>query len=1428
MKNLKKILSSVLALALCASMLPSAFAEGETTEAATAQPEVLVYRDYEDIPVTATRYQLARELMFNQTGNYGTTKLGTNDGVGVDPVLVNGADGQGIGVNTKSTDGSTAGAFANVTTSGYSTGKIYIAFDMQRKSDAELDEQDGTTDGYKTVTNEETGEESKTYVTHDTYFYMNGGDGSTQQYGRIYTRHTNSKAAPWSGTNPGIYTPDENVHRYEYIVDLDNDTFKGYVDGAQVGNGTTYAADFVKFSMTLTNAIKYLDNFTIVHYPTDCANTFAVTAKGIDYKNELLVVDFDSNAKTVTDTATYTANYPIYVTSEVTPASFAVTNKEGEAVAVSSVTPAGAFGSYKIALEGGLVTGETYTVSAVSGLTDVCGATVDTAATATFNPVAPTVLYFRDYENYASGNGVFGNTYGTGASMGNNDPLNNSSVAVTGVDGVAVDPGAGSGAPPLTLTTPITSGSVYIGVDLEPYTAEEYEAGIGTKDDMWFVVKSSDNNTGRYVRIGAGCTPQNWEDIAKFGQLPDGYHRLEVVINLDENRVYSYLDGVAKGTPLAYARSNFNSLSFYITSNGLKKWDNVTVVHYPTGAVNMFSLAAKSSSYANNALTVDFDNDAQTTVDTTTYKANYPTILTRELTVEDFTVTNSNGEAVAVAAVNKNAAFGSYDLVLEETLAEGETYTVSVVDDLESTLGGTINGTSADIKTTAPEVLIFRDYENYISGGDIYNATGAYGSWKVSAATGFATGITPEKAADGVAITTPAVAGGNTTGSWRAMFPYVLKEGKFYLGYDIQKKSDEEFNAMDGETPKVHELLGYLLIGDTWVDSNQRYLRNSVSHSSITSGIGNWNIPIAQYYVGSGYNRIEYIVDLDADKIYLYVNGEEIASNNFAANLYGYAQEIENCVKYFDNFTMVHIPNGSLPQTFSLQDAKADKDANTISVKLKSDIKGAAYPIITEDLEVSDFTVLDSNGSALTITKVEKGTAFGEYVITVAESFEENATYSVVAGAEKSDVLGATLDTSAEATAYVTPDVYVDYGFDDYTGVGTAFNLPGVSGQKANYQKAVSDVKYGKGLDVILPETEAWPLTLLTKAFKTSVNEGKLVISYDWMFDEFPNQRQQLQLKTASGKNIGSWGNADMYLAYFDKAADGNVAVSTPATAGSWNNNEAKTLTPDTMYHFDFVFDYDNAKYEAFVNGELFGGYTINPVTMGAASASVYISTGVTFFDNLRIAYSEADSFGVTKTAWQGDYAEVLLSEGADSASLALAGSVVVTDNATGTAVAATVELSGRRVLIAGLDKTKSYTVTLPENYTSVTGNTLTEKTAVIEPGEFAIVNISITADENGAPVNKADLVAGDKVYAAVTYTNQSGKDYTFTLLGATYAEDRMTDTNFANITASGAVSTEVTEYVELDVTDVTELEIKAFAVESLVNLKPLGNSVVK
>ena len=73
----------------------------------------------------------------------------------------------------------------------------------------------------------------------------------------------------------------------------------------------------------------------------------------------------------------------------------------------------------------------------------------------------------------------------------------------------------------------------------------------------------------------------------------------------------------------------------------------------------------------------------------------------------------------------------------------------------------------------------------------------------------------------------------------------------------------------------------------------------------------------------------------------------------------------------------------------------------------------------------------------------------------------------------------------------------------------------------------------------------------------TPVKEGKLVISFDWMYNNFPSHRQQIQLKTSSG--AGAW-NGNLYLAFFDRTSDGEVSVRTLKTVNSWTENTAKIV----------------------------------------------------------------------------------------------------------------------------------------------------------------------------------------------------------------------------------------------------------------------------
>lgn len=1005
MANLKKILSSVVALALASSMMPMALAENEAETAAEAS--VLYYRDYEDYT--------SKSEFFDSNGayTYGVGKTGGANGArNQNSTAIKGVDGTAVNMGA-----GTGSSFIDLSSSPLNSGVVYVGFDLEKKSDAEFDEMDGSTNGQTSSDGGETWNDVK----HENFINFKSSSNN-QRYSRFGTAHSAVEQAtnPWADLSV-IKNISAGYHRYEVFMDLDNDTYTLYLDGVQTAT-TAYTDDIAYIYFALSNGMKRWDNLAIIHYPTGCEKSVVLTGKTVNGYKNALVVDFDNYVETVSGERTYVANYPAMM-SEVTKDMFTVTavTDDGEtAVEVTGIEKNAAFGSYSLILKDNIDYNATYTVFVTGDVADVYGTKVDTDVT--IKPEQPTVLYFRDYENYYTGAAVFGNTYGP-VSMENNDSLSKTSKLITGVDGNAVDFGTPNGPPAFTLSEPLTSGIVYIGMDVERHTDAEFESGDATAGCTYITVKSSDSNTGRYIRFAGGTTDTGaWEDIANYGQLEEGNHRLEVLINLDTKKVDSYIDGTYRGQ-VAYARTNFNYLNVWANAS-VKRWDNFTVVHYPKGMDASFSVAeTKGVSYDSNTVTIDFDSDAKTvTSNNVTYTANYPVILNRDITPADVAVTKADGTAVTVSEVKKNAAFGSYDLVFEEALDEGAEYTVKITaNDLTDCRYSTFNGNEITFKTTAPDVWIYRDYEDYKDGGEIFNGNGVYGSWNANASTGFATLTKAEEAYDGKALAVSKEAGNwGGTGAWRYKFSEPIESGKLYIGYDIEKRSDEEFLEIDGEAGKCHELLGYLLGGNEWVDQNQLYIRMSISDSNVTSGLGDWRNIISNYYLGEGYNRIEYIVDLDANTLTRYVNGEQQAQNTYSGVVYGYSQQINRYIKYFDNFTIIHIPQGSKAQTFSLQNATAEAETKTVSVQLKSDIKGGEYPVITEALTADDFIVMDAGGSPVSIKSVAKGNAFGEYVITLDSDIAVGDTLTVITTADRTNNLGLTLDTNAGAEAYVS------------------------------------------------------------------------------------------------------------------------------------------------------------------------------------------------------------------------------------------------------------------------------------------------------------------------------------------------------------------------------------------------------------------------
>lgn len=289
------------------------------------------------------------------------------------------------------------------------------------------------------------------------------------------------------------------------------------------------------------------------------------------------------------------------------------------------------------------------------------------------------------------------------------------------------------------------------------------------------------------------------------------------------------------------------------------------------------------------------------------------------------------------------------------------------------------------------DVLLYRDYEDYTSGSSIYNSDTKYGTWNVATGGGVSATSVAVDGTDGKGVMINTSADGkNVSGSWgnKVDLANIANSGLFYIAFDIAKKSDEELNAQDGETPLCHENLFYLIDSTDY----QSYVRFSTSHSAITSGMSNWNT-LASTYLPGGTVRVETVIDLDNDKLYLYENGVEVGKADYTRDIKRLCVSLSNGIGYFDNFSIVHYPLKSLLPTYSMTSCEYNAEDNTISVILKSDLKvpygdvfyTAPYGISLKDFTPENFTISSSEGRNIVITEVVRGEKAGEYILKLSE-----------------------------------------------------------------------------------------------------------------------------------------------------------------------------------------------------------------------------------------------------------------------------------------------------------------------------------------------------------------------------------------------------------------------------------------------------------
>lgn len=384
----------------------------------------------------------------------------------------------------------------------------------------------------------------------------------------------------------------------------------------------------------------------------------------------------------------------------------------------------------------------------------------------------------------------------------------------------------------------------------------------------------------------------------------------------------------------------------------------------------------------------------------------------------------------------------------------------------------------------------------------------------------------------------------------------------------------------------------------------------------------------------------------------------------------------------------------------------------------------------------------------------------------------------------------------ADLTEGNTGKVWHDWDFEN--GV----NVKGWLNSGSDPRVTVNHEKYGKGMALTSGK--------IAKVFYNpgeTINSGVVNISFDFMGDS-ERGNEILSFNSDGGED------GRKYVFFMD--GEDKFKMGKDSLAQWGDSTKVKTFEFGKLYHIDLVFDFERLEYKSYANGELIGTSKLSAEN-NIQNTYWYFDNSY-FFDNFRMSQMSDTSYEVQKQYWTGDYLEVLLSEGAGEAEHSLAVSdFLVTDAKTGTVVTPkAVEIVGRRVIFSGLNKTSEYNITFPINFKNVRGTQLLNKERK--------TNLRLTRDTSGTELTedmKKTLVPGDKVYAELTYKNTTGKSENFVVFGASYAGGKMTDVGYKKITSDGKDEKTLKEYIEIDVTDTTDLRFKTFAWDSVSDLTP-------
>ncbi len=262
---MRKILTMLLAVSMLLGTVSgiSVFAADDPEP---VLPEVLVYRNYNDQVIDRILNTAAGDTDAYKYGTISWAPSGKYHGKSTFKSY-NGDGNYGIVIDTTSITYTSTNKQTTVDKASLTTGKLYIGFDTAIKA---LDADDFNADSTLRIEVNSPSSGKQAGVIFNLIGKYTDSEGVEHSGGILKAC---SRTVSKSADDYYLMTP-ETPYRCEFVYDLDNKIVYRYVNGEDIGStsGGTIGASFSRIGMVVeaNHGMDYLDNFTMVHYPTGC------------------------------------------------------------------------------------------------------------------------------------------------------------------------------------------------------------------------------------------------------------------------------------------------------------------------------------------------------------------------------------------------------------------------------------------------------------------------------------------------------------------------------------------------------------------------------------------------------------------------------------------------------------------------------------------------------------------------------------------------------------------------------------------------------------------------------------------------------------------------------------------------------------------------------------------------------------------------------------------------------------------------------------------------------------------------------------------------------------------------------------------------------------------------------------------------------